>query len=462
MPAIVIRPGVSDSRTLGFVEPTTGYALLGEQRIAYQVLGEGQPDLVLTPSWFSAFDIEWEQPDMRRFFLRMAALARIVRFDRRGSGASDPLPPGVLPAWEYFSEDIECVMDTVGSEKAILWADGDAGPLGLLFAATRPDRVSGLVLFNTSARFLVDDDYPIGFGREMFDEIGQLFQDDWGTGEQLSLYMPSRADDLEFQRWTGRLMRAVTTPSSVRSYMEGVITADARDALSSIEVPTLILHSPESQVPPIDHARYLHEKIVGSKLVVLEGPGDAYPAFALADEVIGAFQEFVTGAPAPVPAERILATVLFTDIVESTRRAREIGDRKWRQMLDLHDETVEGNIARHSGRLVKNTGDGILATFEGPGRAVGFASALRTELERLGLSIRTGIHTGEVELRSSDIGGLAVHLAARIMATAKPDEILVSRTVKDLVIGSPIAFQDRGVHRLKGIEGEWQLFAVAA
>lgn len=442
------------------MESTTGYALLDDQRIAYQVIGDGPIDLVIVPSWFSAFDIEWEEPLIRLFFQRLASFVRLIRFDRRGSGASDPLAPDVLPPWEAFAEDIRCVLDAVGSESAVVWADGDTGPLGLLFAATNPDRVRALILFNSSARFLADEDYPIGFSPDLFDTMVSEISDDWGSGEQLSLYVPSRADDPDFQRWMGRLMRAVTTPSSVRRYMDGVITADAREVLDSIDVPTLVLHAVESQVPPIDQGRYLAEHIRNSTLVELEGPGDAFPAFALADQVLVATQEFVTGAPASLPSERTLATVLFTDIVESTARAREVGDQQWRRLLDLHDETVERNIAEHSGQLVKNTGDGILATFDGPGRAVGFASALRTGLSRIGLAIRTGIHTGEIERRNSDIGGLAVHLGARIMAAANPGEILVSRTVKDLVIGSPITFEDRGTHTLKGIADEWQLFSV--
>lgn len=439
-----------------------GYAVRDGQRIAYQTVGEGPVDLVVAPSWFSAFDIEWEQPDLREFALRLASFSRLIRFDRRGSGASDPLPPDVLPLWESFAEDIACVMDETGSTDAVLYADGDAGPLGLLFAATHPERVRSLVLFSTSARFLADDDYPIGFPIQDVEEMSKEFQQDWGTAEYLSMYMPSRADDVDFQRWMGRLMRAVTTPSSVRRYFEGVITADAREALSSIEVPTLILHPIESQVPDISHANYLAEHIPNAELVRLEGPGDAYPVFDLADQVVAAIQEFVTGSPTLDNPERTLATVLFTDIVDSTKRASELGDDKWRRLLDRHDEVVKQGLARQSGQLVKNTGDGILATFDGPGRAINFASAIGADLVRIGIPIRTGIHTGEIEWRDSDIGGLAVHLGARIMAAAGPGEILVSRTVKDLVIGSPIAFEDRGTRSLKGIEGQWQLYSVAS
>lgn len=443
------------------VEPVTGYVLLDDRRIAYQVIGEGPVDLVLAPSWLSAFDIEWEQPMIRQFLERIASFARVIRFDRRGSGASDPLPEDVLPVWETFAEDIECVMDGVGSESAFLYADGDAGPLGTLFAATRPDRVTAMILFNTSARFMAADDYPIGFPPELVERISAEMTEDWGSGENLAMYLPSRAGDKELARWMGRLMRATTTPSSVRKYMDGVITADVRDILETIDMPVLILHSGESLLPSIEHGRYLADHLANSTFVELSGPGDAYPGFALADQVVGAIREFVTGAPTPMPADRTLATVLFTDIVESTARAGQVGDRRWRELLDLHDEVARRDVARHSGELVKNTGDGILATFDGPGRGISFASTFRSDLAGLGLPIRTGIHTGEIERRDHDIGGLAVHLGARIMEAADSGEILVSRTVKDLVIGSPITFEDRGVHALKGIEGEWQLYSVA-
>jgi class 3 adenylate cyclase len=443
------------------VEPTTGYALLDGQRIAYQVIGEGPLDLVMAPSWLSAFDIEWEQPMIRQFLQRIGSFVRVIRFDRRGSGASDPLREDVLPIWETFAEDIACVMDAVDAEDAFLIADGDSGPLGILFAATHPDRLRGLILFHTTARFLAADDYPIGLPPEFVEAISAEMTDDWGSGERLAMYVPSRAGDKDLERWMGRLMRATTTPSSVMKYMDGVITADVREILATVETPALVLHPTESSLLTIEHGHFLADHLPNSRLVELSGPGDVYPAFALADQVVTAIREFVTGAPSPMPAERALATVLFTDIVESTDRAGRMGDRRWRELLDLHDETARRDIASHSGELVKNTGDGILATFDGPGRAISFASSFRSDLGGLGLPIRTGIHTGEIERRGHDIGGIAVHIGARIMAAAETGEILVSRTVKDLVIGSPIDFEDRGMHALKGVEGEWQLYSVA-
>jgi class 3 adenylate cyclase len=442
------------------VEPRTGYAEVDGQRIAYQVIGDGPVDFVIAPSWFSSFDIEWEEPLIRLFLERLASFSRVIRLDRRGSGASDPIGLELLPPWEAFAEDIAGVMDAVGSESAVVYADGDAGPVGMLFAAMHPDRVRALVLFSTAARFIQGEDYPIGMPREVVDGIADEMASDWGTGEQLAAYVPSRAEDPAFQRWMGRLMRATTSPSRVKAYMEGVITADARTALNSIPVPTLVLHPTVSQVPPVEMGRYLADNIPDGTLVELSGPGDAYPYFALSDETLPAIQEFVTGAPVPMPIERVLATVLFTDIVDSTVRARTVGDLRWRALLDLHDQIARRDLGEHAGDLIKTTGDGILATFDGPGRAVRFATAFGSHLREIGLEIRTGVHTGEVEHRGADIGGLAVHLGARIMAEAGAGEIFVSRTVKDLVIGSRIVFEDRGAHALKGIEGDWQLFSV--
>jgi class 3 adenylate cyclase len=442
------------------VEPETGYAVLDGQQIAYQIVGDGPVDIVVAPDWFSAFDIEWQEPQVRMFFQRLGSFARVIRFDRRGSGASDPLSSDVLPPWESFAEDIACVMDEVGSEKAFLWGDGEGGPLSLLFAASHPDRVRGLILFLTSARFLADSDYEIGIPEEVLAESIEQLIEDWGSGQYISQMVPSRADDPEFVSWMARLMRATATPSMVRRYNEAGLRMDARDALPMIDQPTLVLHPADGGPLGVEHGRYLAENLANGRLVQLSGPPDAIPTFALADQVVSEVQRFVTGAPAPPRTERTLATVLFTDIVSSTEMASDVGDHQWRRLLDLHDEAVRRDIASHSGKLVKNTGDGILATFDGPGGAVGFASALRSDLTRVGLSIRTGIHTGEIEQRNGDIGGIAVHLGARIMAAAGAGEILVSRTVKDLVFGSSLAFEDKGMHALKGIEEQWQLYSV--
>lgn len=442
------------------MEPETGYADLGGQRIAYQVIGDGPVDLVIAPSWLSSFDVEWELPHVRLYFQRLAEFARVIRLDRRGSGASDPLPADALPPYESFAEDIGCVMDAVESENAFLFADGDAGPLGLLFAATHPDRVRGLVLFYTGARFMADDDYPFGFPPEFADELASQLIGDWGSqGGAIAQLVPSRAHDAEFERWAAKLQRVVATPDAANRFMASTFGADVRRVLPSISAPTVVLHPREGELLPLDHGRYLAEHIDSATLVEVPG-GDVYPYFDAADGVLGAIEELLTGAKPRSPVDRVLATVLFTDIVGSTRIAEEVGDRRWRGLLDIHDEAVRRGVAEHGGRLVRTTGDGVLATFDGPARAIRFATDLQRELAAAGLELRTGIHTGEIELRDDEIGGLAVHLAARITDTGDGGEIIVSRTVRDLVLGSQLSFEDRGRHALKGIDGEWELYAV--
>lgn len=443
------------------MEPTTGYAVLDGQRIAYQVIGDGPIDLVIAPSWFSAFDIEWEEPQIRLYLQRLASNARVIRLDRRGSGASDPLPSDDTSAWENFAEDISCVMNAVESKEAFVYADGDVGPLGILFAATHPERVRGLILFNTSARFRKADDYPIGFPAEFIDSIRDEITGDWGTGERLELYVPSRAADQRFQRWMGRFMRAVTTPSSVRRYMDAVLTADVRSFLSALHMPVLVLHPAESMVPAIDHGRFLAEKVPDGRLVALDGPGDAFPYFELADQVLASIEDFISAATPAAASRRTLATVVFTDIVGSTERAAALGDDRWRDLIDIHDEIARRESLVNGGEVVKATGDGIVGMFDGPGRAIRFVTSLRRELADLDLTIRAGIHTGEIEVRNGDIGGIAVHIAARIMAAAGDGRVFVSRTVKDLVIGSSVKLESCGAHSLKGIEGDWELYELS-
>lgn len=441
------------------LEPKTGYAALGDQRIAFMTVGDGPIDVLVSPSWFGSFDIEWEEPNIRMFIRRVAAFARLIRFDRRGSGASDPLPANALPPWESFAEEMECVMDAVGSESAAIWADGDAGPVGLLFAATRPERTRALVVFHSSARFLFADDYPFGIPSEDVEDIEKHVIDGWGSAFDATLLVPSKVGDRDFQRWATRLQRASTTPTAAARYISASFQADARSLLPAIQAPTLVMHPADSRVLPPEHGRYIADQIPDATFLELAG-GDVMPFFDIADEVLLALESFLHGSALPTPVDRTLATVLFSDIVDSTRLAQSMGDNRWRQVLDEHDDTVRQCVAAHAGRLVKTTGDGVLATFDGPGRAVYFATDLRARLERMQLMIRAGIHTGEIEMRNGDVGGVAVHLAARILGEAEPGAILVSRTVKDLMMGTTIPLVDRGLHSLKGIDGDWQLYSV--
>ncbi len=441
------------------MEPSTGYARLGDDRIYYQVLGDGPIDLIINTGGWGSIDVEWDDPAIRLFHRRLAGFTRVIQFDGRGSGASDSIPVDALPPWESFVEELERVMDEVGSERAAIFGIADGGPVSMLFAATRPDRVSALIVGNTFARLLADDDYPFGFPvgeAEVY--IGQVAES-WGTGELTAQWAPSRANDPSFLEWLAKVERSVYTPTAAEAYALAFTATDARAILPAIRVPTLVLHVAASPLVPIEHGRYIADHIEGARFIELPGT-DAYLYWEHPDLFVSAVEEFLTGmSPSAVP-HRGLATVLFTDIVDSTRRAAELGDRSWRALLDVHDETARRLIERHEGELVKSTGDGVMATFDGPGRAIRAATDLQDELSKVQIEIRTGIHAGEIERRGHDLSGIAVHLAARVMAEADPGEILVSRTVRDLTIGSEIEFSDRGAHQLKGIEGEWHLYSV--
>ena len=441
------------------MEHTVGYAPQGSYRIAYEVFGSGPIDLVLSAGSFGAFDTDWEDPGAELFFRMLASFARVIRFDRRGTGGSDPLPIDALPPWESFVEELDCVMDEVGSQRAVIMASYDAGPMGMLFAATRPERTSALILVNTGAKYVADDDYAIGVPAETANELNETMADRWGSDQHVLLQVPSRAGDERFREWYAKKTRSIAGPAAAAAYFRAMFTADARALLPAIHVPTLVLHREAYRFMPVEHGRYLAEHIAGAKLVELPG-ADGPLYWDHAEEALDAIQRFLTGAAPSAPSDRVLATVLYTDIVDSTRLLEETGDARWRGLLDIHDNLARQLLETNGGKLIKTTGDGVLATFDGPGRAIRFASTFGERLKPLGLAIRAGIHTGEIEIRADDVGGMAVHLAARIMSTASAGEIMVSRTVKDLVVGSDLAFDDRGIHRLKGIENDWQLFAV--
>ena len=441
------------------MEPISGYAELGDQRIAYQVIGDGPIDVIYTMGFISSVDVEWEEPMVRLFYQQMARYARVIRFDRRGTGASDQIMLDALPPWESFADEIDAVMEAIGSNEAVVVAGGPAGPLGVFFAATRPDRVKALVLVHAGVRYLEAEDYPIGFSLDQLIEGQARYGEKWGTGEAFDLVFPSRAGDKRLQAWYAKLERSITSPGAMQKYQDAVQDTDARALLPSVKAPTLVLHKPENDFVPLAWGEYIADNIDGARLVKLPGK-DAIPFFEHPEQTLDVIEEFITGTRNEAPTDRHLSTVLFTDLVDSTATAEHLGDRRWRELIDLHDALAADAVAAHAGELVKTTGDGILATFDGPGRAIRTASALQDELAKLDLKLRSGIHTGEIEVRDNDIGGIAVHLAARIMAKAGPDEIIVSSTVKDLVIGSDIAFEERGTHTLKGIEDQWRLYSV--
>jgi class 3 adenylate cyclase len=441
------------------VQSETKYTRLGRDRIAYQVFGTGPLSLVMISGSFGHVDTIWEDAAAGLFLRTLASFSQVIRFDRRGTGASDPVPLDQLPPWESHAEELAAVLDEVGSDRVALLAQLDGGPLALFFAATRPERTSALVLSNTTARFMAADDYPIGIPRGVAEALVAQVEQAWGTEQLVSMQVPSRADDQRFRRWAAKLARSIASPSTVEAYLQAMFQIDARPFLPLIQAPTLILHRRNFQLLPIEHGRYLTEKIPGARLVELPG-ADAPLMWETPQLALDLIEEFLTGTRRPAEPSRVLATVLFTDIVASTEQAGRLGDRRWRELLAVHDEAARGVVEEFQGQLIKTTGDGILATFDGPGRGIRCAAAFRDELRGIGLEIRAGMHTGEVELRDGDVGGIAVHIAARVMAAAGSGEILISRTVRDLVVGATITVEDRGPHALKGIEDSWQLFAV--
>jgi class 3 adenylate cyclase len=441
------------------VQPETRYAWLGQDRIAYQVLGQGPPDLVATPGSFTHVDTMWEDPAAALMFRRLASFSRLIRFDRVGTGASDPAPLDHLPPWESYAEELAAVLDEVGSERAAILVSTDAGSMAMYFAATKPERTSALILFNTTARVLAADDYPIGMPREVAEVLlGQLDQV-WGTEAMAQFAAPSRAEDERFRRWIAKAARSAASPKAAQAFLRGMFELDARPLLPLIHAPTLVLHRTGYPLVPLEHGRYLAEHIPDAKLIELPGADATLPHQA-ADVVLDNVEAFLGNLRRPPAPTRVLSTVLFTDVVASTEEAGRLGDRRWRELLNVHDDLARRLVEEFGGQLVKTTGDGILATFDGPGRGIRCAAALRDELRGIGLQIRAGLHTGEVEQRDHDIGGIAVHLAARVMAAAGSGEILVSRTVRDLIAGANITVEDRGSHTLKGIDEPWQLFAV--
>jgi class 3 adenylate cyclase len=446
-------------RVEGAVQPETKYARLGGDRIAYQVLGQGPPDLVLATGFFSHVDIGWEDPGVALYVRSLASFCRVIYFDRRGTGASDPVLPGPLPLWESHADELAVILDEVGSERAAILAEGDAGPTAIFFAATKPDRTTALILSHTTAKYAAADDYPIGVAPEVAEAMVAQFDQLWGTDVVVEMVFPSRAGDARFRRWFAKMQRAGASPRAAQAFMRAWLEVDVRPILPLIQAPTLVLHRKDTQLLSVEHGRYLAEHIPGARLVELPG-ADLNIVWETPELALDLIEEFLVGVRRPAEPTRVLATVLFTDIVDSTKLATRLGDRRWGQLLELHDELAGQAVEELGGQLVKTTGDGILATFDGPGRAMRCAAALRDELRGIGLQIRAGLHTGEVELRDSDVGGIAVHIAARVMAAAGPGEILTSRTVRDLVVGSDITLNDRGPQPLKGVEGTWQLFTL--
>jgi len=439
------------------MEPETRYALSGDVRVAYQVMGDARRDLVLAPGFVSNLELAWEYPPYERFMRRLASFARVIVFDKRGSGLSDPVLGAATI--EERMDDIRAVMDAAGSERADVFGWSEGATIAAVFAASLPERVSALVLFGAYARGTPAAGYPGGIAPEAWELLLQVDEEEtWGQGFSLLTLAPSRFDDEALLRWWGRFERQSMSPTLSRAALRVSFEADIRAVLPSIRVPTLVLHR-TGDIIPVEGARWLAEQIPGARFVELPGD-DHWPWITGPDEIVDELEEFLTGERHEQEPDRVLATVLFTDIVGSTERAAALGDSRWRYLLEQHDRLVRRELDRHRGREVKTTGDGVLATFDGPARGINCARAICDQVRPLGIEVRAGLHTGECELRNGDIGGIAVHIGARVAGMAGPGEVVVSGTVKDLVAGSGLAFSDRGAHALKGAPGEWRLYAV--
>ncbi len=440
------------------MQPETQFAAGPEGQIAYQVFGEGPIDVLFAPPWAWNIEVMWEEPRIERFFRRLASFSRVIVYDKRGTGVSDPVPLGALPTIEEWTDDIGVVLDEVGSERAAVIAANESSFMGILFAASHPERATALIILDGSACVSQKDDYPPGLPLHLLDRAFEWFKGrDWAT-----LVAPSLAKDDKFRRWMRRFGRLSLAPSFLERLVPSTLAWDVRSVLPAISVPSLVLHRVGNRYYLVGHGRSMGEHITGVAYVELPGADHAFYA-GDQDSILDEIQGFLTGVRGSPDIDRVLATVLFTDIVSSTDRAAELGDRRWREALDAHDRIVRSHVEHYRGRLIKTTGDGVLATFDGPARAIRCARAIGDEIrETLGIELRAGLHTGEVELRDDDIGGIAVALAARVMAEAGSGGVLVSSTVKDLVVGSGLEFDDRGAHELKGIPGEWRLFAVKA
>jgi pimeloyl-ACP methyl ester carboxylesterase/class 3 adenylate cyclase len=434
--------------------PVTKYAKSGDVHIAYQVIGDGPTDLVFVPGFVSHVEEWWEEPLCARFFERLAAFSRLILFDKRGTGLSDRVAE--VPTLEQRMDDVRAVLQAAGSERAAVLGISEGGAMSALFAASHPERTSALVLYGTFAEFRSWVPTP-----QHFEHFLQAIDQDWGTGQSLPHFAPSVADDPPFRRWWARHERAGASPGAAMALMRMNSEIDVRHVLGAIHVPTLVLHRTGDVTVRVEAGRYQAAHIPEAKYVELPGV-DHLPFVGDSDAILSEIEEFLTGVRPVVEPDRVLATVLFTDIVGSTSHAAELGDRRWREVLGDQRATVRRELDRHRGREIDTAGDGFLATFDGPARAIRCACAIREAVRPLGLEVRAGLHTGEIELLGDGVAGIAVHIAARVAALAGPGEVLTSNTVKDLVAGSGVQFSDRGSHTLRGVPDQWRLFEVQA
>jgi pimeloyl-ACP methyl ester carboxylesterase len=436
--------------------PETRYAKSGDVNIAYQVVGDGPFDLVYVPGWVSNVELFWEKPKPARLLERLASFSRLILFDKRGTGMSDRVSNDRLPTLEQRMDDVRAVLDAVGSENAALLGHSEGGGMSLLFAATYPERSRALVLVGAFAKRLRTDDYPWAPSLEERLATIEEVEREWGAGLDITDYAPQ--EDPALLEWYSTCLRRSASPGAAAALLRMNSQIDTRQILPTIRVPTLVLTRTGDRDVTVDEGRWIASQIPGARFVEL--PGDEHLVWAGdQDSLLEEIEEFLTGTRTVADHDRVLSTVLFTDIVGSTERARELGDRGWHRVLDEHHARVRSVLEQYRGREVDTAGDGFFASFDGPARAIRAACAIREDVQALGIEIRAGLHTGECELMRDKIGGIAVHTGARVAASADPGEVLVSSTVKDLVAGSGIVFADRGERELKGV-GSWRLYSV--
>lgn len=441
--------------------PATEYARCGDLNIAYQSFGSGSPDILLIGDFGSHVEGQWEEPRLASFLRRIASIGRLLTFDQRGTGVSDPVPLGTPRTLEESMDDAMAVLDTVGVDRTVLVGIGSGAPPCFLIASTHPGRIERLVVVNGFARFGRAPDHPWGLPEAAQAAVLAEIESGWGKGGAAEIFAPSLGDDHAFRAWFARYRRMGASPRRGAEGMQVVFETDVRHVLDQIRVPTLIIHRTGDLHVRVGHGRDLAERIADAAYVELPGQ-DHLPWIGDANAVLGEIEEFVAGERSIVDEDRVLATVVFTDIVGSTERAASLGDERWRRLLDDHDAATRRQLVRFRGREVKTTGDGFVAAFDGPTRAVRCATAIRDAARSVGVEVRAGVHTGECIARGDDLGGIAVHTAARVGAIAGPSEVFVSQTVKDLVAGSGIELVDRGVRPLKGVPGEWRVYEVAS
>jgi class 3 adenylate cyclase len=439
--------------------PQTRYAMVGRDHVAYQTIGQGPPDLVFAPHWNTNVEALWEFPPLAHFVRRLTDFGRVILFDKRGTGLSDALSGADQPFLEQFADDLRAVLDAIDLEKATLIASDASAMVAIVFAASYPERVSELILVNAFAGFARLDDPSDERSASAIEEHERDIQDIWMNSD-FGRISPTLVADQRAAEQASRFFRLSASPNAASDARRRILHLDVRDVLRTVQVPTLVIHRSSNRYFGPDHSRYLARHIRQARLVLMPG-AEHLMYMGDAEAILNEIEVFVTGERRRAVSERVLTTILFVDIVDSTSRAAEVGDQRWRDLLDTYDSEVGRDLELFRGRHVKKTGDGTLAMFDGPGRAIRCALSIRDALHIEGLELRSGLHTGEVEFREDDLLGIAVHIAERVQGMAQPGEVLVSRTVVDLVTGSGIEFEDRGEHELKGLPGAWRLFSVA-